>query len=243
MNCLAIDDEPLALNIIEDYAEKVPYLNLVGKCTNAFEALNLMQQHKIDLIFLDIEMPHLSGIDFLQSIEKRPYIIFTTAYPDYAVQGFELNAADYLLKPIEFNRFLKAVNKVYGLYNLQREDTVNVAAAPHHEIHSTTPDYLLIKVEYATVKVEFNSILYIEGLKDYVKINTGGKPLLTKSTMKNIEEKLPSNMFTRVHKSFVVNLARIESIENNRILINDRRIPIGSQYKNSFFDLVDRFRL
>lgn len=242
MNCLAIDDEPLALNIIEDYANKIPYLNLIEKCSNAFDALNLMQQHKIDLIFLDIEMPHLSGIDFLQSIEKRPYIIFTTAYPDYAVQGFELNATDYLLKPIEFNRFLKAVNKVYELYNLHREDTVSVAQAPHREI-SSAPDYLLIKVEYATVKVEFNSILYIEGLKDYVKIHAGSKPLLTKSTMKNIEEKLPSNMFTRVHKSFVVNLSQIESIENNRILINGRRIPIGSQYKNSFFDLVDRFRL
>lgn len=242
MNCLAIDDEPLALNIIEDYANKVPYLNLIDKCTNAFDALNLMQKHKIDLIFLDIEMPHLSGIDFLQSIEKRPYIIFTTAYPDYAVQGFELNAADYLLKPIEFNRFLRAVNKVYELYNLHREDTVSVAQAPHRET-TGTPDYLLIKVEYATVKVEFNSILYIEGLKDYVKIHAGSKPLLTKSTMKNIEEKLPSNMFTRVHKSFVVNLSQIESIENNRILIAGRRIPIGSQYKNSFFELVDRFRL
>lgn len=242
MNCLAIDDEPLALNIIEDYANKVPYLNLIDKCTNAFDALNIMQQQKIDLIFLDIEMPHLSGIDFLQSIEKRPYIIFTTAYPDYAVQGFELNAADYLLKPIEFNRFLKAVNKVYGLYNLQREDAVSVAPAPRRE-NTKTPDYLLIKVEYATVKVEFNSIFYIEGLKDYVKIHTANKPLLTKSTMKNLEEKLPSNMFTRVHKSFVVNLSQIESIENNRILINGRRIPIGSQYKNSFFELVDRFRL
>lgn len=242
MNCLAIDDEPLALNIIEDYANKVPYLNLIDKCTNAFDALNIMQQQKIDLIFLDIEMPHLNGIDFLQSIERRPYIIFTTAYPDYAVQGFELNAADYLLKPIEFNRFLKAVNKVYGLYNLQREDAVSVAPAPHRE-NTGTPDYLLIKVEYATVKVEFNSIFYIEGLKDYVKIHNGNKPLLTKSTMKNLEEKLPSNMFTRVHKSFVVNLSQIESIENNRILINGRRIPIGSQYKNPFFELVDRFRL
>jgi len=242
MNCLAIDDEPLALNIIEDYAAKVPYLNLVGKCTNAFDALNLMQHHKIDLIFLDIEMPHLSGIDFLQSIDKRPHIIFTTAYPDYAVQGFELNAVDYLLKPIEFNRFLRAVNKVYELYNLHREDTVSVATTSHRET-AGAPDYLLIKVEYATVKVEFGSILYIEGLKDYVKIHTGSKPLLTKSTMKNIEEKLPSNIFTRVHKSFVVNLAQIESIENNRILINNRRIPIGSQYKSSFFELVDRFRL
>jgi len=238
MNCLAIDDEPLALDIIEDFSKKIPFLNFIGRCTSAFEAIEILNKQKVDLIFLDINMPHISGIEFLKSLESRPMIIFTTAYSEFAVEGFELSAIDYLVKPIAYDRFLKAVNKAYELYSLKlgKTDSPDTVAKPK-------PEYLLVKADYSTIKIKLDDIIYIEGLKDYIKIYRGGKPVLTKSTMKNIEDRLSGKKFIRVHKSFIISVAKIEAIENQRIIIGEKRIPIGEQYKENLNKILSEYRL
>lgn len=240
MNCLAIDDEPLALDIIRNFSAKIDFINLAGTFTNPIEAIKLINRHEIDVIFLDIQMPNITGLEFIRSLKNPPLVIFTTAYPNYALEGFDLNATDYLVKPISFERFLRSVNKAYEIINLRN------TKLPHTELASDTavPEkYLMIKVEYSTVKVDLSQVLYIEGLKDYIKIYTGKKPLLTKSTMKNIEEKLPSDQFIRVHKSFIVAFSKIESIENNRVIIGEKYIPIGNQFKAGFYAMLDSKRL
>lgn len=242
MNCIAVDDELLALNIIKDFCSKIPFINLVDTCSNAMDAITLINQHKIDLIFLDIQMPYITGIDFCKTLNgtNSPLIIFTTAYSEHALEGFELNAVDYLIKPIPFERFLKAVNKAFELTELRKK---KIPARIQEFKQSLQPNYMMIKCEYTTVKVNFESILYIEGLKDYVKIYTKEKLLLTKSTMKNIEAKLPDSIFMRIHKSYIVSLQSINKIENNRIIFGDKRIPVGDQYKKAFHQLIDTFRL
>ena len=238
MNCLAIDDEPLALDVIENFTRKIPFLNFNGKCTSAFEAIQLINNFQTDLIFLDINMPHLSGIDFLKSIKNPPMIIFTTAYAEFAVEGFELNAVDYLLKPIAYERFLKAVNKAYELYSLK-----NKRISGDETLTDSPTDFMLVKVDYSTVRINLSEILYIEGLKDYVKIYCGPRPILTKSTMKNIGEKLSGKNFLRVHKSYIVSISRIDSIENQRIIIGEKRIPVGEQYKDEFNKVLNNYKL
>jgi two-component system, LytTR family, response regulator len=240
MNCLAIDDEPLALNIVKEFSSKIEFINLVAICTNPIEAIRIINQQEIDLIFLDIQMPNITGLEFIRSLKNPPLVIFTTAYPNYALDGFELNATDYLVKPFSFERFLRSVNKAYEIVIFKKN---KVPKAGHSDEKSSPEKYLMIKVEYSTVRVDLEQILYIEGLKDYIKIYTGKKPLLTKSTMKNIEEKLPSDQFIRVHKSFIVALTKIESIENNRIIIGEKYIPIGNQYKSGFYSILDSKRL
>ncbi len=240
MNCLAIDDEPLALNIVKEFSSKIEFINLVATCTNPIEAIKIINQREIDLIFLDIQMPNITGLEFIRSLKNPPLVIFTTAYPNYALDGFELNATDYLVKPFSFERFLRSVNKAYEIISLRKNK------APHADLRqeAASPEkFLMIKVEYSTVKVDLQQIIYVEGLKDYIKIYIGKKPLLTKSTMKNIEEKLPSDQFIRVHKSFIVAFSKIESIENNRIIIGEKYIPIGNQYKSSFYSVLDSKRL
>ncbi len=238
MNCIAIDDEPLALDVIDKFSKKIPFLKLTGKCTSAFEAIELINNSKTDLIFLDINMPHLSGIDFLKSLKYPPMIIFTTAYSEFALEGFELSAVDYLLKPIAYDRFLKAVNKAFELYSLKKKKNTN-----EKNLTESSTDFILVKVDYSTVKININDILYIEGLKDYVKIYCGSRPILTKSTMKNIEEKLSGRNFLRVHKSYIVSISRIDSIDNQRILIGEKRIPVGEQYKDEFNRALNNYKL
>lgn len=240
MNCIAIDDEPLALNIIEDFTGKINFINLIARCTSAIEAVKILQNNDIDLIFLDIQMPHITGLEFVKTLEKPPMIIFTTAYSDYALNGFEVNAIDYLIKPISFERFFKAVYKAYDLYNLKKRNQENYTALIPDSVQS---NYLLVKVEYSTIKIDLENILFIEGVKDYVKIRIPEKSLITKSTMKNIEDHLPRKLFVRVHKSFIVAISKIEAIENNRIIIHEKRIPIGSQYKQNFMDILNKFRI
>lgn len=238
MNCLAIDDEPLALDVIEDFAKKIPYINLEAKCTSAFEALEILHKKKIDLIFLDINMPHISGIDFLKSLESKPMIIFTTAYYEFALEGFELSAIDYLVKPVSYERFLKAVNKAHELYSMK-----NAMKTPQENESIYYHDYILVKSDYSILKINFDEILFIEGLKDYIKIHRDERVIFTKSTMKNIENKLPRDKFIRVHKSFIVSISKIESIENQRIIIGEKRIPIGDQYKEEFNRIINLRRL
>jgi two-component system, LytTR family, response regulator len=242
MNCIAIDDEPLALNVIKDFCSKISYLNLVETCSNAVDAVKVLNRCDIGLIFLDIQMPQLSGLEFIKSLSNPPMIIFTTAYSEHALMGFELNAVDYLVKPIPFERFFKAANKAYELYNHRNKNIPGLTASNGKDLFIAA-DYFLIKVEYSTVRVNFADILYIEGLKDYVKIVTDVKNYLTKTTMKNIEEKLPSERFIRVHKSYIISLSRISKIENNRIIFKDKYIPIGDQFKDLFNKLIDKNRL
>ena len=240
MNCILIDDEPLALDILSDYVQKIPFLNLKYKCNNAFEALEVIRDEKIDLIFCDIQMPNVSGIDFIKSLDPRPMVIFTTAYSKYAVEGFDLNVVDYLLKPIPFDRFLKAVNKANELLRLKKlSKQSNLQSNPAKE----TLEYILVKSEYATRKIFLDDILFIEGLKDYLKIFTGEKPILTLNSLKKIEEKLPGNQFVRVHRSYIIALNKIDSIQRNRILIGNTRIPIGDNYKEHFFSRIEKNNL
>lgn len=233
MKCIIIDDEPLALELLEDFVSRIPNLKLVSACSNAIEAVSILQKNKIDLIFLDIEMPDFSGIEFIKSLDVKPLFIFTTAYSHYAIEGFNLNAVDYLVKPIPFHRFLKSVNRAQELYSLKKEDN-----SPSIKTLSS-PNFIFVKSDYENIKLNFDDIKYFEGLKDYIKIfSTSHKPILTLSNFKKIEEKLPEDLFIRVHRSYIVSLKYIHSVQRNRILIDQVRIPIGQNYKDEFLKKI-----
>jgi DNA-binding LytR/AlgR family response regulator len=234
LNCIAIDDELPALDIIKEFCSKIRYVNLIGTFTNPFEAVPVINNNQIDLIFLDIVMPQISGLEFLKSLYNPPMIIFTTAFKEYAFDGFEYDAVDYLVKPFAFDRFSKSVNKAFQLLKLKKPEETSIEETP-----GILHGFLMVKVEYSTIRVNLNDILYIEGLKDYVKIYTEGKLILTKTTMKNILEKLPPESFLRVHKSYIVSVDKIEMIENSRIVIGNQRIPIGESYRTSFFNIIN----
>lgn len=240
IRCLAVDDEPLALDIIESYIGKLPFLKLVKTCSSATEAMQVLQEEQVDLIFLDIEMPELTGIQFLNILKHQPLVIFTTAYPDYALEGFNQDAVDYLLKPIPFDRFLKAVTKAQE--RLQRDNGKNhqsvpatpAPAAPAHE-----QDFMFVKADYKTIRVDFKDILWIEGLKDYIIIQTKEQKIITLLSMNKMMEKLSDAKFLRVHRSFIVSLQKIDSIEKSRIRIGNKEIPIGEVYKEQFLKWVE----
>jgi two-component system LytT family response regulator len=228
MRCIAVDDEPLALDLLEDNIRQIPYLEFVGRCRNAFEAMELIQAEKaknrsIDLIFLDIQMPGITGVQFLKSMVSNPMVIFITAYEQYALEGFELNIIDYLLKPVSFERFLKATNKANELFQLK---TTTIHAK------NITEEYFFVNAEYSLVKIKYADILYIEGLKDYIKIyiSTQSRPIITRMTMKSIEEKFATMPFMRIHKSYIVSLNKIESIRNLKITIGTHLIPVSEQF-------------
>lgn len=229
MNCIAVDDEPLALNLIENFINKVPFLNLKAKCKSAFEAIELLENQKIDLIFLDIHMPDLSGIDFVKNTPNVPMVIFTTAYDNHALEGFELDVIDYLVKPIPFNRFIKAANKAYDFFNL-------MAGKKNNGLRN---DFIFVKADYQLLKVNFKDINYIEGLKDYVKINTLEKNILTLQSLKLMEEKLPSDKFIRVHRSFIISIDKIKSVKKSMVWIGEKNIPISDMYRESFFEKIE----
>jgi DNA-binding LytR/AlgR family response regulator len=233
LNCIAVDDETLALDLIEDNIQKVPFLNLVKRCKNPFEAIEVLQNQDIDLIFLDIQMPGITGVQFLQSLTNSPMVIFVTAYQQYALEGFNLNVIDYLLKPIDFERFLKAVNKASELHSLKHK-------TPANEAISEPKSTIFVNADYSLVKIKTDEITFVEGLKDYVKIhlNSSNKPIVTRMTMKSVEEKLPSTEFFRVHKSFIVSLDKIESIRNLKIKIGNAQIPVSESYSEEFFKLI-----
>ncbi|WP_192820720.1 LytTR family DNA-binding domain-containing protein [Rufibacter sp. LB8] len=237
LTCLAVDDEPLALDLMRSYISKIPFLHLVQTCASALEAMAVMQRQPVDLLFLDIEMPELTGVQFVQSLSHRPAVIFTTAYPQYALDGFTLDAVDYLLKPIPFDRFLKAVNKVYERAQLQQP---RVPAAPTPPVTSSdAEDFIFVKADYKTLRVNLKDILFIEGLKDYVILHTPAKKIITLLSMGKIMEKLPEQDFARVHRSYIVSLHHIEAIEKSRIKIKEQEIPIGDSYREDFMRWVD----
>ena len=238
IRCIAIDDEALALDLMEDNIRKVPFLELVKKCRSAFEAMEIMRQEAIDLIFLDIQMPDISGIQFLKSLKTKSLVIFTTAYEKYALEGFELDVIDYLLKPIPFDRFLKAVNKASEYLDLKNR---SVSGDMQDEIRSTR-DFIFVKADYKLVKIDFKDILFIEGLKDYIKIYTGEKPVITLMSMKLIEDKLPPGEFVRVHRSFIVQLKKIRFIQRSLIQIGEREIPISENYRDQLFNSINQLK-
>jgi two-component system LytT family response regulator len=237
MKCIIIDDEPLAVDLLKDFVSKVESLELVNTFNNAIDAISAINKTEVDLIFLDIEMPHFTGIDFIKAIDKKPLIIFTTAYSNYAVEGFDFGAVDYLIKPIPFNRFLKAVVRAQHIFT------------PSEPVQNSTPaivaadesnNFMFVRAEYENVKINYADILFVEGLKDYVKIyTTDGKYVLTLMSLIKLENSLSHKGFSRIHRSYIVNLAHIKSIQKNKVLIVDRRLPISESYKTAFFSKIN----
>ncbi len=237
MKCIIIDDEPLAIDVIESYLNQIGNMEIVAKCNNPLDAITSINKHRIDLIFLDIEMPNLSGIDLVKTIENIPQFIFTTAYPQYALDGFNLNATDYLVKPIPFHRFLKAVSRAKDKHQLLLDSKVNLSPSGQHNLaHSN--NFIFVKSEYENIKIEVNEIKYIQGLKDYIKIYTthSSKAILTLSSFKVILDKLPSQ-FLRVHRSYIVNINYIKALQKTKLVIDEIRIPIGETFKK---DVLNR---
>jgi len=230
---VAIDDEPLALQLMKGYIEKTPSLELAGLFDSPVDAVAFISSSDIDLLLLDIQMPDLTGTELARVISGGPKVIFTTAYEKYALEGFRLDAVDYLLKPFSYAEFLKAVNKAEKLIELERREL------PGLEVRN---DFLFIKSDYKIRRMNFSEILYIEGLKDYVKIFLTGekKPVLSLSTLKALEARLPGDRFMRVHRSFIVNLETVKVVERNRIVYGDVRIPVTDQYKENFQKFLDR---
>lgn len=236
IRCLVVDDEPLALHILEDYISKMPFLQLVKVTTNPIEALQLVQGGDIDLVFLDVQMPELTGIQFLRIANGKSKVILTTAYPQYALEGYELDVIDYLLKPIAFDRFFKSVQKAQTIIQPSAKPEIKVETAPQNDFLS---DFIFVKTEHKIQKVYLNDILFIEGLKDYISIFTPAERIITLQNMKKMEDALPEKHFIRVHKSYIVSINKIDSIERSRIFIGDKIIPVGDTYREDFFKIVD----
>jgi DNA-binding LytR/AlgR family response regulator len=240
LNVLIVDDEPLALDVLETYIEQMPDLRLVQRCSNALEANEALKNHDIDLMFLDIQMPQLTGIDFVKTLTKPPMIVFTTAYANYAIQGFDLNALDYLLKPISLERFMKAVNKAMDQADLQDREN-------HVPTGIESSEFFFVKADKKLVKVNFDDILYIEGLKDYVIIRLKNSRVITLQTMKSLEEKLPHGRFKRIHRSYIVAMDKILAIEGNMVEVMEKDkpklLPIGKNYRDELLEMIDKNRL
>ena len=238
LRCLVLDDEPLALDILADYIHQVPTLELVATCHKALDALSLIQQDKIDLAFVDIQMPDLTGLQFLRVVNGRCKSILTTAYQQYALDGYEYDVVDYLLKPISFERFLTAVRKAQGRFSpalsSSNADKAEIIKTDHAPL-----DFIFVKTEYKIIKIDLDDILLIEGLKDYVSIYTTHERILSLQTMKKMEEVLPNPRFFRAHKSYIVALNKIESIERQRIYIQKHIVPIGDSYLKEFYQLIE----
>lgn len=217
MKCIIVDDEPLAREILGEYVADVPSLDLVGSYSSAIQAMEALKQHVVDLVFLDVNMPRLSGIDLMKALDRRPAVILTTAYPDYALQGYELDVVDYLLKPFSFERFLKAVHKA------------DVRVARPGEVHG---DRLLVRADKRTWLVDFSDILYIESMGDYVRIHSRQRKLIVNETMKSLEEALPGGHFLRIHKSWIVARSAIDFVEGNYLMCGEQSIPIGKTFRD-----------
>lgn len=234
ITCAIVDDEPMALNLVESYVNKTPFLELKQKCSSAIEALEFIKNESVDLLFLDIQMPDLTGIEFSKMLPKDTRVIFTTAFDQYALEGFKVEALDYLLKPFDYAEFLAAANKAYTWFSL----TKTSAAAP--VVLSEEKAFLFVKSEYKQLRIKLADVLYFEGLKDYIKIwlKDNPKPILTLMSLKSIEEELPDTHFMRVHRSFIVALKHIEVIERSQIVINSQRITVSEQYKTKFHAFI-----
>lgn len=242
IKCIAVDDEPLALVKMEDYIRKVPFLELKGSFDDPMRALEFLKQNQVDLLFLDIRMDSLTGIQLLEVLSRRPKVILTTAYDSYALKGYELEVSDYLLKPISFDRFLKAVEKVYDELKVSNEprQISSVSTPQHIPAH---PEYFFIKTEYRMQKVFFKEILFIEGMKDYLRIHTIKERIMTLMNFTKMEQILPGDNFVRIHKSYIIALDKIESIEKSKVRISTYDIPIGEMYKKAFMEILESRKL
>jgi DNA-binding LytR/AlgR family response regulator len=232
IRCIAIDDEPLALELLEDNISKLPYLQLVATCSNPMEAMKILQEQPVDLIFLDIQMPGLTGLQFIQTLANKPMIILITAYEKYALEGFNLDVVDYLLKPVSLDRFIKACNKALEIYQLKNKD--NSAAG--------TQDYIFVNVDYSLVKVVLSDIKWIEGLKDYIKINliSSSRPIITRMPMKTMEEELPPSKFIRIHKSYIVSKEQVTAVRKNSVFIGTMELPVSENYREALDTFIGR---
>ncbi len=231
IKCVLVDDEPLALDVLESYIQRVDGLELTARCENALKAFEVLRNQTIDLIFLDIQMPKLNGIDFLKTIQNPPKVIFTTAYRDYALEAFDLDAVDYLLKPIPFGRFLKGLSKAFGQINSSTQHTGNITGNEDYEPYIST-DTLIVKSDKKMIKINLRDIIYIESLKDYVIIHLSDKRVVTKQKISFLEQKLMENNFIRIHRSFLVSASKIDAFTPSHIEINGQELPIGRSYKS-----------
>lgn len=234
ISCIIVDDEPMALNLVESYVEKTPFLELKQKCNSAIEAMEFLKTNPVDLLFLDIQMPDLSGIEFSRMLPKDTRVIFTTAFDQYALEGFKVDALDYLLKPFDYAEFLSAANKASNWFSLVKNNPETVI--------SDEKEFLFVKSEYKQLRIRLADVLYFESLKDYIKIwlKDNPKPILTLMSLKSLEEDLPKTQFMRVHRSFIVSLKNIQEIERGQIIINKQRITVSEQYKEKFLEFVNQ---
>ena len=236
LNCWIVDDEPLAVSLLESYVNKVPFLKLTGKFSNALSAMQNIATEKVDVLFLDIQMPEVNGMDIAHTISNSTRVIFTTAFSEYAVEGYRVNALDYLLKPFSFEEFVAAAKKAYSWFEIVQQKSIP-------DIEKTRENVgIFVKSEYKYLHILYDDVLYIEGLKDYVKIYTQDslKPILSLMSLKQLEEDLPFGNFVRVHRSYIINVDKISSINKNRIIIDKKQIPIGETYKKQFMNLIDK---
>ncbi|SDH56448.1 LytR/AlgR family response regulator transcription factor [Winogradskyella thalassocola] len=233
ITCSIVDDEPMALNLVESYVEKTPFLDLKNKFSSAIEAMEVLKSNPVDLLFLDIQMPDLTGIEFSKMLPKETRVIFTTAFDHYALEGFKVEAIDYLLKPFDYAEFLAAANKANTWFELVK--------GKRESILSKEKEFLFVKSEYKQLRVKLADVLYFEGLKDYIKIwlKDNPKPILTLMSLKSLEEELPESQFMRVHRSFIVSLHNIDVIERSQIIINEQRITVSEQYKSKFLEFIN----
>lgn len=245
INAIIVDDEPLALDVLETYIEQLSEINLVARCENALQANEVLKSQQVDLMFLDIQMPQLTGTDFLKTLTHPPMVIFTTAYANYAVEGFELNALDYLLKPISLERFMKATNKAIAQFQL--ESNSKESATPKAVAEEDEADFIFVKSDKRLVKIHFDDIIYIEGLKDYVIIRQANTRVITLQTMKSLEAKLPDHIFKRIHRSYIVNIDKINAVMGNMIEVfekgKEKHLPIGKNYREELLEIINRNRL
>ncbi|MGZ2368326.1 LytR/AlgR family response regulator transcription factor [Ancylomarina sp. YFZ004] len=237
IKCLIVDDEIHARKVLEKYIQDLPYLELVDSCKNAMEAMQVLRNKSVDVMFLDINMPKLTGLNFLASLSHPPLVVITTAYREYALDAFELDVIDYLHKPIPFPRFIRAVSKV--------EEKLQLSVPQAHSNQSTEPErteeFIFIKADKKSIKINFADIIYIEGLNDYIKIHTFNKCLVPKLTVKSMEEILPKKRFPRIHKSYIVSLQHIDAINGNQVEIANKKLPIGQSYRQAFMELIQAF--
>jgi len=225
LRCLVVDDEELARTLLENYISKLPNLELVSKCKNPLEAIAVLQEQKIDLIFLDIQMPELTGVEFLKTLNQKPLVIFTTAYSDYAIEGYSLDIVDYLLKPFGLNRFIQAVNKA--------QKRLSLSTPSNNNISEKKQDYLLVKSEHKIHRVKLEDIFFIQSMREYVAYHTPEGRILSLNSLKKLEQELPANQFIRIHKSYIVAIDKIKTLEGNLVHIKKEKLPIGAMYKEA----------
>jgi DNA-binding LytR/AlgR family response regulator len=243
MNCVVIDNKPFVQNYLIEYIQLIPYFELVLCCSSVFEVYEILQSQKIDLIFIDTDLPKVSGIEFIRSLDNKPLFIFTSSNPNLAIEGYNLNPLDFLLKPYSFERFLKAANKAYEYFTYK----MNMPCRERDSIYNINPanEFVLVKSDYQTIKIKLEDILYIEGLKDYIKIYTlkATKPVITLNSLKRLQQNLPPERFSRIHKSYIIGLEHINSINKTQVIINDKYIPIGESYKNVFMNMMEDLKI